>query len=186
MTDELQRFGELLSSRRTVNFFEPRPVDHQLIHEAVEVARWAPNHRLTQPWKFFHLGPETRSTVIDLAVELAVKAKGEAAGAARRERLEAVPEWLAVASRISEDTLLDMEDYAATCCAVQNLMLYLHTAGVGTKWTSGAVTREPATLHALGLKPDEYRVTGLIWIGYAKQRTESNRGPLSEVFSQLA
>ncbi|MEM6937218.1 MAG: nitroreductase, partial [Pseudomonadota bacterium] len=68
----------------------------------------------------------------------------------------------------------------------QNLMLYLHTAGVGTKWTSGAVTREPRTLAALGLKTDEYRVAGLIWIGYARQRTESNRGPLNEVFSQLA
>ena len=52
-------FTELLRGRRSVNFFEPEPVGAEVLLEAIEVARWAPNHRLTEPWRFYVLGDET-------------------------------------------------------------------------------------------------------------------------------
>ncbi|MFK7954951.1 MAG: nitroreductase [Lysobacterales bacterium] len=183
--DDLSRLGDLLRGRRTVNFFTDQPVDHRLVADAVEVARWAPNHRLTEPWKFFHLGARSKGQVIELAVELAKNSKGDAAALSRRNRLQAVPEWIAVTSAISEDPLLDREDYAATSCAIQNLMLYLWQGGVGSKWTTGAVTRLPETLQILGLDPAEHRIAGLIWMGYPRQATESTRAELKTVFSRL-
>lgn len=182
---ELTQLAALLKARRTTNFFSEQPVDHQLIKAAVEVAQWAPNHRLTEPWKFVHLGPRSRSELIDRAVQLAVDNKGEAAGEARRTRLQAVPEWLAVTSAVSEDSLLDREDYAATCCAIQNLMLFLWQAGVGCKWTTGAVTRMPETLKLLGLDPRQDRIAGLIWIGYPRQSAQSTRSDLASAYFLL-
>ena len=60
------------------------------------------------------------------------------------------------------------EDYAACCCAVQNLCLSLHADGLGTKWTTGAVNFDPRFGEAAGLPPNEY-VVGTIWFGTASK-----------------
>ena len=36
---------------------------------------------------------------------------------------------------------IERENYAACCCAAQNLMLYLWRQGIGVKWTTGGITR---------------------------------------------
>lgn len=177
--------ADALRQRRTVNFFTDQAVDESLIREAVRVARWAPNHRLTEPWRFFHLGPESRRAVIDLAVRPIAEARGEAAARARRERLEAVPQWLVLTCSIAEDPLVAQEDYAATACAAQNMLLYLSTAGLGCKWTTGPVTRDPELLRLLNLQPEAHRVVGLFWIGHPAQAPESRRAPVAEVYQRL-
>ncbi len=48
-----------IRSRRTHKAFEPEPVDPETIEELFELARFAPNHHLTEPWRFRVLGPET-------------------------------------------------------------------------------------------------------------------------------
>ncbi|MDJ0655601.1 MAG: nitroreductase [Xanthomonadales bacterium] len=178
---ELAGFADQIRARRTINFFEPDPVPRELVTNAVELARWAPNHRVTEPWLFHLLGTRLIGKVIDLAVELALREKGEEAAAARRQRMEQVPGWLVVSCRVSQDALLDREDYAATCCAVQNLMLYLWQAGVGVKWTTGPVTRDPRLLESLGLAPDQYRCVGLFWYGYPRIVPQQKRKDLSQV-----
>ena len=66
----------LLRGRRSIDLFEPDPVSNAVVIEAIDVARWAPNHRLTQPWRFYLIGRKTRRGVTDLAVELEVAKKG--------------------------------------------------------------------------------------------------------------
>ena len=84
-------FAAVLRARRSIDLFEPEPVGSAVLLEAIEVARWAPNHRLTEPWRFYVIGPATRGAIIELAAELDTAAKGERAGAARRERLKGIP-----------------------------------------------------------------------------------------------
>ena len=55
----VESVAELLRNRRSINLFEPEPVGTDVLLDAIDVARWAPNHRLTQPWRFYLLGPET-------------------------------------------------------------------------------------------------------------------------------
>lgn len=52
----LREFAEVLRGRRTINVFLQTPVPESLIHEAIEVAVWAPNHHVTEPWRFHILG----------------------------------------------------------------------------------------------------------------------------------
>jgi len=56
---------ELISGRRTIYQFKEglRPLEKLL--EAIDLARWAPNHHLTEPWHFYLLGDDTVNTVID-------------------------------------------------------------------------------------------------------------------------
>ena len=81
--------------------------------------------------------------------------------------------------------LREREDYAACSAAVQNFMLYLWKAGVGSKWTTGAITRDARFFDILGLDPDREFVVGMIWFGYPKVTPEQSRKPLSEVVVEL-
>ena len=85
----------------------------------------------------------------------------------------------------SADGLRDREDYAACCTAVQNFMLYLWKAGVGSKWTTGDITRDPRFHDILGIDPGTESVIGLIWYGYPKITPAQSRKGLDDVLTEL-
>lgn len=175
----------LLRTRRTVHLFEPDPVPEDVVLRALDLARWAPNHRLTEPWRFTLLGPETAAAVVDLNARLVADARGDAAAEAKRERWSAVPGWLVVTCRTSEDAERMREDYAACCCAIQNFQLYLWSEGVGVKWTTGAVTRDARFPELVGFDPAQESVVGLLWYGRPAIVPETQRAPLGTVLSRL-
>ncbi|MDA3919259.1 MAG: nitroreductase [Salinisphaera sp.] len=175
----------LLRGRRTVDLFRAGECPgRETLREAIDVARWAPNHHRTEPWRFALLGPESQAAIIDLNTELLTASKGGEIAAAKRQRWEAMPGWLAVSCVRDEDPITAQEDYAACACAVQNLALYLHSAGVGTKWASGAVTRLPAFLDIIGADRDREYCVGLIWYGYPKRAPRSQRKSLDMIIRE--
>ncbi len=176
--------GELIRSRRTVNDFRPEPVVAELLLEAIELARWAPNHKHTEPWRFHLLGPETVAAIVELNTSLVAEKKGAEAAAVKRQRWSAVPGWLLVTSARGDDELRNREDYAATCCAVQNLSLALWNRGVGMKWTTGDVTRHPRFAEIVGLDIDVRDVVGLMWYGYPAKVPVSKRKPVEEIVEE--
>jgi nitroreductase len=177
-------FTGLLRGRRSIDLFEPAPVGTAPLLDAIEVARWAPNHRLTEPWRFYLIGAATKAAVVDLAAELDAAAKGERAGEARRARLTAIPGFFVLTSRRSEDTLLEREDYAACCCAAQNLMLYLWQRGIGVKWTTGGVTRNPRFYELVGIDATKEVVVGFFWYGVPKVVPTQKRKPVTEIVTE--
>ena len=48
-----------IRTRRTHKRFGADPVPREVLAELLELARWAPNHHLTEPWRFRVLGPES-------------------------------------------------------------------------------------------------------------------------------
>lgn len=177
--------NQLIKSRRTVEQFKPEPVPEATIVEALEAAIWAPNHHLTQPWRFYLLGPTTRTNIVSINTDLVRHAKGEAAAEKKYHRWSAIPGWLLVTCEKSDDPILEREDYAACCCAIQNLMLTLWAEGIGSKWTSGAVTRDPRLFEAAWIDPAVEFVVGLIWYGYPAQIPEGHRNPLDQSLVRL-
>ena len=168
-----------LLARRTIHRFEPadptRPIPDAWVEEAVEAARWAPNHRHTEPWRFHLLGPESQARVIELnAVILEELGRPEAA-AKKRVRWATMPGWLLLTQELHEDPVVDRENYAACCCAAQNLQLQLWTRGVGLKWTTGPVTRDPRFFADLGLDVEACRVVGLFWYGWPAEVPDGHR-----------
>ena len=171
-TDEL---AELIRARRTINAFRPEPVPVDVLRRAIDTAVWAPNHKLTEPWRFHLLGPETVAKLIELNASLVAASKGEKAAEEKRRRWQAVPGWFAVTCPRSADPVRNEEDYAACCCAVQNLSLVLWSQGVGMKWSTGEVTRRPAFFELLGLSPESARVVGLFWYGIPSEVPNQTR-----------
>ena len=184
-TQEMREFAEVLRGRRTIELFLNPPVPENLIREAIEAGTWAPNHRVTEPWQFYLLGPEAIEKCLDLCQDIVTAKKGEKAGAFKRESWSQKPGWLVVTCKKSDDELLQQEDYGAVCAAVQNALLYLWKAGVGSKWTSGAITRDSRLFDILDIDETEEFVVGLIWYGYPKVTPSQTRKGLDEVLRRV-
>ena len=176
---------ELIRSRRSIDLFQPEPVGTDVLLEAIELARWAPNHRLTEPWRFYVLGPQTADAVAHCAAAFEAQTKGERAGAARLARFKAIPGNFVVTSRRSADELLEREDYAACCCAIQNLMLALWQRGVGVKWTTGAITREQRLYDLLRIDSAAERIVGFFWYGRPQVVPNKQRREVAEIVVAL-
>jgi len=155
---------KVLTGRRTINDFESAKVDEGIVKAAIGAAILAPNHKMTEPWRFILLGNETISEIAALnAAEIAKK--DPIKGAKKKERWQAIPGWCVVTSSKSDRGLQEREDYAATCCAVQNFMLSLWVEGVGSKWTTGPITRTEKFAHLCGIDQTKEEVVGCIWYG---------------------
>lgn len=185
-TQELREFAEVLRGRRTIELFLHTQVPEDLVREAVEAATWAPNHHVTEPWRFYSLGQTSVNQCLDLCYDIVSAKKGEKAAEFKRESWSQKPGWIVVTCEKSEDALLQQEDYGATCAAVQNFQLYLWKAGVGTKWTTGPITRDSRFFDIIGVNETEAFVVGLIWYGYPKVTPSQSRRDLDEVLTTLS
>lgn len=156
-----------LTTRRTVHDYASDPVDEDALMRALKAALAAPNHRMTEPWRFVRVGPRTRVQLADLAV-FAKAQKGpltEAAAARVRARVMTPPELVVVIQMRSDDPTISREDYAAVACAIQNLSLSLWASGIGAKWSTGSVTSLRQTYELLGVDPLTAEICGFVWIG---------------------
>lgn len=173
--------ASVIRSRRTINDFRPEPPPRELILQGIELARWAPNHKLTEPWRFHLIGPKTAAAIVELNARLTEEQKGSTAAEQKRRKWSTIPGFLAVTSQQTGDSFRDQENDAAVCCAIQNLTLFLWEQGIGSKWVTGDVTRHPEFLQLLGINSTVEKMVGLIWYGYPASSPEMKRRPLPEI-----
>lgn len=185
MTTKDSTVAEVIRNRRTINAFQPQLPPRELILQAIDLARWAPNHYLTEPWNFYLLSDDTKRKLVELNAELVEVSLGAKAAAAKRERWSEIPGWLVVTCDRSDDPQRAREDYAACCCAIQSFSLFLWSEGVGVKWTTGDVTRDPRFYDCIWADPDAEEVVGLLWYGYPKEIPVTVRKPVSEIVIEI-
>lgn len=162
---------EALATRRTASGFSDRVPARAVLERVIEAATWAPNHHLTEPWRFVVVSGEERVRFGDqVAAWMAAPDEGSPRTPAQiesmRKKLVRAPVIVTVIQRGSPaDPTLDLEDYAACACATQNLLLAAHAEGLATKWSTGEMATLPPARTYLGLEPAD-RVVGYVYIGY--------------------
>lgn len=184
-TQELREFAEVLRGRRTIELFLQTPVPVELVRDAIETATWAPNHHVTEPWRFYVLGEETKQQCLNLCRDIVATKKGDKAADFKREAWSEKPGWLVVTCNRSDNELTQQEDYAACSAAVQSFMLHMWKAGVGCKWTSGDITRDSRFFDIIGVDESKAFVVGLIWYGYPKLTPSQSRTDPSQIVVEL-
>ncbi len=177
--------AEAIRGRRTINFFTSELPPREAVLRAIEVARWVPNHHLTEPWHFYLLSPQTKGLIVELNAELVARAKGPQAAELKRQRWSEIPGWVVVTCDRSSDALRQREDFAACCCAVYAFSLYLWSERIGVKWTTGDVIRDPRFYDAIWVDPAEEEVVGLIWYGYPAEVPVSVRKPVPDIVMEV-
>lgn len=180
--DEL---STLIRSRRTVHEFRAEAPPKDILLRAISNARWAPNHHRTEPWHFYILGDAASAKVARLNADLVRAARGEKAARIKLERWLAIPGGFVVTCERSADLIREQENYAACCCAVQNLMLYMWQYGLGVKWTTGNVMREDRFYELLGIDRQSVFVVGLFWYGFPAQIPEQHRKPVESIVTEI-
>ncbi len=183
---DLRKFAERIRGRRTIKLFRRTPVDRQVILDAIEVARWAPNHHVTEPWHFYLLGEKAMKANVELIRQITAEIKDTAIAEFKAKAAEDIPGWLVLTCRKSEDEVLQREDYASCCCAMQNLMLYLSEAGVGSKWATGAIIEDKRFFDLLGINRQQELIVSVLRYGYSKITPTQSRKEVSDIVTELA
>lgn len=184
-SQNLRLIAERIRSRRTTKLFLKQKVSRRIILDAIEVARWAPNHHVTEPWHFYLMGPKKIAETARLIGDIIRETRSDEDLAAFKEKSAlSMPGWLLVTCRKSDDELTEREDYAAVCCAVQNMALYLSEADVACKWTTGLVTRDPRFFQLMDIDMDKEFVVGLFWYGFPKTLPTQSRKDVAEIVTE--
>lgn len=143
---------DAIRQRRTVKQFTDEPVPRDQLERILDAARWAPCHRMTEPWRFRVLGPTALG-------ELKVVA-GE--GAAKLER---APTLVAASYVPSPLPLHAAEDEQAAAAAVYATLLAAHAEGLASYWRTPGILRNDEGRAACGI-PSGERVLGLLHFGF--------------------
>ena len=161
--------SDAIRSRRSIKRFTERPVSREEIETILTAATLGPNHRLTQPWRFYVLGPEARYAYgLALGERKARKLENPEAARAMRETVaaehRALPAMIAVAVVTNENPEIREEDYAAAMMGIGNLALAAVELGLGTALKTGAVMNDPAARAAAGVGDGE-RIIAIVNVG---------------------
>ncbi len=165
---------EAIRSRRTHKAYAPEPIERETLDELFELARWAPNHHLTNPWRFRVVGPGAL-TRLKAATEDPVAAA----------KFDRAPTLVVVSVTQSGDAVQDEEDLLAAGGAAFIVLLAAHGRGLAGYWRTPAVLRSPAGAATVGV-PDGERVIGLLHLGHPRQEPRvPERAPVSDIATYL-
>src|SRR6266705_4720211 len=164
---------DVIRTRRTHKSFGPQPVSREVVAELFELARWAPNHHRTNPWRFRVVGPDSLARL------------KTAAGPAEAPKLDRAPTLVLASAALTGDLIQDEEDVCATACAIYAILLGAHARGLASYWRTPRVLRTRAGREALGV-PDGERVLGLVHLGTRRSEPPApERAPVQSFVSQL-
>jgi nitroreductase len=167
---------QAIRSRRTHKAFGSDPVAPEVLEELLELARWAPNHNLTNPWRFRVLGPRTLARLKALAEELS---PGSAS------KLDRAPTLVVASVLLTGDDAQQADDLLATAVAAYLVLLAAHGRGLASYWRSVPLLDLPAGREALALDPAE-RPIGLLHLGWPRQEQRvPERAPVAAFVSYL-
>lgn len=162
-----------IRTRRTHKAFRPEPVPREQLDGLFELARWAPNHHLTVPWRFRVVGSRALERLKD------------AAGPENASKLDRAPTLIVCSCVLTGDPVTDEEDLHAAAVAAYIVLLAAHARGLAGYWRTPAVLRTPEGRAAVGL-PDSERFVGLLHLGQPiQEKPPPERPPAAATVTYL-
>ena len=163
----MNQVQQALNTRTTVHKYRPGQVPEGCLERALEAALAAPNHRMTEPWRFVSAGAQTREQLGEIALQLKVAKLGDSKQLRRviRAKFLDSAHLMVVSQVLEQDPVIAREDYAAIACAIQNFMLSLHSEGVGSKWSTSKMIQQSDTYRILEIDPETAEIVAFIWVG---------------------
>lgn len=166
-------FNQLVKERRSIFKFCNRLVVVDDILPLIEAAIYAPNHHLTQPWRFIYVGKAHQQRLaFDYAQAKAFKAMAADRQVSDRIRQQAmdkfmaIPALLLVSCRLDKQLIVQEEDIAATYCAIQNILLAATNQGLGAQWSTHDIIKDAESMQQVGIDLTKERCLAMIYLGY--------------------
>jgi len=181
--------NNLIRNRRSVfqQQYSGERVDDAIVTQMLENARWAPTHKLTEPWQFIVF---TGDGLRKLGEQQAAvyKRVTEVNGTFKEERYQNLLTKTTLSSHIiavgmkrdEKKSVPELEEIGAVFCAVQNMYLTAAAYGIGCYLSSGGVTYFEEAKELFGLDKDD-KLLGFLHIGVPKtQVPDSKRKPIED------
>ena len=161
---------DAIRSRRSVGKVGPERPPRETIERVLEAATWAPNHHLTQPWRFVVLAGEARRRLGETIARATLGEPTTEEERAAFERAAAKPLRAPVVIAVAVEPagsgkIPEIEEVAAGAAAVQNLLLAAHALGLAAIWRTGGGCYQAAVKEHLGFGPASHLI-GLVYLGY--------------------
>jgi nitroreductase len=150
---------DAIHSRRTHKVFTPEPVAAEVLDELFELARWAPNHHLTDPWRFRVLGPRTVARLREIA---------EALAPGSGSKLDRAPTLIVASVHREGDESQQADDLLASAVAAYLVLLAAHGRGLAGYWRTVPLLDSPAGRELLKFEENEQPI-GLLHLGHPRQ-----------------
>jgi nitroreductase len=174
---------EAIRSRRTYKVYDGTPVPRARIEELLELATWAPCHRMTEPWRFYVVEQERCQALADAVVgSIGDDEHPRLLGKRRKygKNLPTLGAFIGVYRMpVPDSPATDREDYAACCCAIMNMLLAATGMGLGSFWSTGRIFDRPLVREFLGID-EGLELVGAVHLGIPTGESRSVRKPSSE------
>jgi nitroreductase len=179
---------DAIQRRTSVRNYKAEPVPREVIEQVLDCAVRAPNHKLTEPWRFAVLTGEAVAKLAELRARHRLKRYADPESPEARAGMEkvrretaATPAFVVVMCAVSDDEITREEDYAAAMMATANLMIAAESLGLGTYLKTGGIMRDPGMAGLVGL-PQGFRIVGVVSLGYpAAEEPPRRRRPAAEL-----
>ena len=183
-----KELAQLIQGRRTVGSFQQKEISQAWLEEALRLSLWVPNHRLTFPWKYFLLSEKNQKQVFTWACEnkkvSATDDSNPLVNVMKEQFLYCKILVLGLTQNSNPEAY--KEDYATLACSVEVLSLYLWQKGLGCKWGTGKVARDPHLYSLLSLSEHDVKLEGMLTIGWPKEIPQAAERPsLDHVFKTV-
>jgi len=163
---------EAIRTRRSIGKVKQEPVARETIERILDAAVWAPNHRMTEPWRFFVLTGEGRSKLGGALARIALAEEtdpnsadsGAKAEAARGKAFRAPVIIAAAVTPSDRKGVIELEEYGAVYAGIQNILLAAHDFGLGAVWRTGEPCYHPVMNESFGLRPQD-KMLGFVYLG---------------------
>jgi len=172
---------DAIAARTSTRAFTDRPVPRAAVERLLAAAVRAPNHKLTEPWRFAVLSGKSAARFAELkrahrATRFPDPASPEAARAIDKTWREAAgtPAFVVVMSAVADDPVRREEDYASVMMAVQNLMIAATAEGLGSYLRTGGIMEDAAVKDLVRL-PAGHRIVAVVSLGYPAASEEPKK-----------
>ncbi len=163
---------ELIRQRRSIfpQQYSGKPVSREEVELMLENANWAPTHGRTEPWRFIVFSGKGLNSLAEQHAELyKAEMPPEQFKEQKYEKLQiraTQAEYvIAICVEVIPDGKIpEVEEIAATACAVQNMHLTATALGIAGYWSSGGMTYHPGMKDILGLRESE-KCLGFFYLG---------------------
>ncbi|MQG04500.1 MAG: hypothetical protein FI674_01965 [SAR202 cluster bacterium] len=170
---------KIIKERRNVRAFKNKTIPKKVISKIIEMGIWAPNHRMTEPWKFIIIQKNSEKRLsISKKIEKYIKENSsnnnsktvqKIADKARAE-FESCPVIMYVCSSAGKNEEETLENYSSTSIAIQNMALYSWAVGVGIGWSTGKPIKVKGLKKILEV-PDSSIIAGCLYMGYIENKS---------------
>lgn len=176
MNFNVEEINQVIRNRRSVypKDYTGAVVPEAIINQMLENANWAPNHKLTEPWRFTVFSGDGLKKLAAFQSEC-YKQVTEAKGTYQEDRYLALQikpmessHIIAVGmKRDATKRLPEWEELGAVFCAVQNMYLTATAYGVGCYLSTGGITNFEEAKPFFGLGTDD-KLCGFLHVGMPK------------------